>query len=85
MQDTWGPQQEIRDLGGVWGATTGKPRRTEVTDAGWPTRLSEVVAVSVVQGVKQECAGGWEGVEGERARPVLGRKQAVTAKIANQR
>jgi hypothetical protein len=56
-----------------------------VTDAGWPTRLSEVVAVSVVQGVKQECAGGWEGVEGERARPVLGREQAVTANIANQR
>jgi hypothetical protein len=60
-QDTWGLQQETRDLGGGWGGITGEPRRTEVTEAGAPTRLSKVVAVSVVQGVEQVCAGGWEG------------------------
>jgi hypothetical protein len=42
-QDTWGLQQEMRDLGGGWGDATGEPRRTEVTDAGEPTRLSKEV------------------------------------------
>jgi hypothetical protein len=66
MQDTWGPQQEMRDLGGCWGDTTREPRRpprTEVMDAGGPTRLSKVVAVSVVQRVEQVCVGGWEFTE----------------------
>jgi hypothetical protein len=85
MQDTWGLQQEMRDLGGGWGDVNVEPRRTEVTDAGGPTRLSKVVAVSVVQGVKQARAGGWEGVAGERAGHILRRKEAVTASIANQR
>jgi hypothetical protein len=58
----------MRDLGGGWGDITGKPRRTEVTDAGGTTRLSKVVAVSVVQGVEQICAGAWEGVAQERER-----------------
>jgi hypothetical protein len=84
MQDTWGLQQEMRDLGGGWGGITGEPRRTKVADAGGPTRLSKVVSVSVVQGVEQVCAGGWEGVAGERAGHVLRRKQAVTASIANR-
>jgi hypothetical protein len=60
-------------------------RMTEVTDAGGPTRLSKVVAVSVVQGVEQVCAGVWEVVEGERAGHILLWKQAVTANIAKQR
>jgi hypothetical protein len=57
----------------------------EVTEAGGPTRLSKVVAVSVVQGVEQVCAGGWRGDVGERAGHILCRKQAVTASIHNQR
>jgi hypothetical protein len=82
-QDTfsWGLQQE---LGGGWRDITGKPRMTEVTDAGGPTRLSKVVAMSVVQGVGLVCAG-WDGVAGERAGLILHMKQAVTANIANQR
>jgi hypothetical protein len=84
-QDTWGLQQEMRDLGGGWGDINGEPRRTEVTDAGVPTKLSKVVAVSVLQGVEQICAGGWEGVAGVRAGHILRRKEAVTASIANQR
>jgi hypothetical protein len=73
----------MRDLGSGWGNISGEPRRTEVTDAGGPTRLSKVVAVSVVQGVEQLCAGGWQGVAGERAGHIC-RKQAMTASIANQ-
>jgi hypothetical protein len=73
------------DLGGSWGDITGEPRRAEVTDAGGPTRLPKVVAVSVVQGVEQVCAGGWEGVAGERAGHMQRRKQAVTTSIASQR
>jgi hypothetical protein len=65
MQDTWGLQQEMRERGG-WGDISREPRRTEVTDACGPTRLSKVEAVSVVQGVKQGCAGDWEGVAGKR-------------------
>jgi hypothetical protein len=38
--------------------------RTEATGAGGPSILSKKVAVSVVQGVEQVCAGGWEGVAG---------------------
>jgi hypothetical protein len=49
-----------------------------------PTRLSKVVAVSVVQGVEQVCAGGWQGVARGRAGHILRRKQALTASI-NQR
>jgi hypothetical protein len=74
----------MRDLGGGWRYITGKPRRAEVTDAGGPTRLSKVAAVSVVQGVEQVYAGGWEGVTVERAGHILHRKKAVTASIANQ-
>jgi hypothetical protein len=85
MQDTWGLQQEMRDLGGGWGDIIGEPRRMEVTDPGGPTKLSKVVPVSVVQGVEQVCAGGWEGVTGDRAGHILRRKQALTASIANQR
>jgi hypothetical protein len=81
-QGTWGLQQEMRDVGGGWGDITGEPRRTDVTDAGRPTRLSKVVEVSVVQGVEQVCA---EGVVGERAGHILRRKQTVTASRANQR
>jgi hypothetical protein len=81
-QYTCGLQQEMRGLGGGWGDATGEPRGTE--DAGGPTRLFKVVAVSVVQGAEQVCAGGWEGVAGERARHILHRKKAVTASIANQ-
>jgi hypothetical protein len=51
-----------QDLGSVWVDTTGKPRRTELTEAGAPSMLSMVVAVSVVQRVRQ--AG--EGVTGEK-------------------
>jgi hypothetical protein len=56
------------DLGSGWGNTTGEPRRTEVTEAGGPSILSNVVAVSVVQGVEQVYAGGWEGVTGRESR-----------------
>jgi hypothetical protein len=56
--DTWGLQQEMWGLGGGWGDITTEPRRTEVTAAGGPTRLSKVVAVPAVQGVEQVCAGG---------------------------
>jgi hypothetical protein len=84
-QDIWGLQQEMRERGG-WGDITGESRRTEVSDADGPTRLSKVEAVSVVQGVEQGCAGDWEGVAGEREGqiPHTSRKQAVTASIANQ-
>jgi hypothetical protein len=51
----------MRDLGGGCGDITGEPRKTQVTDAGGPTRLSKNAAVSVVQGVEKECAGGWKG------------------------
>jgi hypothetical protein len=47
--------------------------------------LSKVVAVSIVQGVEQVCAGGWEGFAGERAGHILRTKQAVAASISNQR
>jgi hypothetical protein len=83
VQDTWGQQQKMRELGGGWADIIGEPRRTEVTDSGGPTRLSRVVAVSV--GVEQACAGGCEGVPGERAGQILLRKQAVNASITNQR
>jgi hypothetical protein len=53
--------------------------------AGGPTRLSKVVAMSVVRGVEQVCAGGWKGDVGERAGHILHRKQAVTTSISNQR
>jgi hypothetical protein len=56
-----------------------------VTEAGGPTRLSKVVAVSVVQGVEQVREGGWKGDVGERAGHMLRRKHAVTASIRNQR
>jgi hypothetical protein len=58
-QDAWRLQQEMLDLGGGWGGIAGEPRRMEVTAARGPTRLSKVIAVSVVQGVEQVCAGGW--------------------------
>jgi hypothetical protein len=56
-----------------------------VTEAGGPTRLYKVVAVSVVQGVEQIGEGGWKGDAGERAGHILLSKQAVTASICNQR
>jgi hypothetical protein len=57
-------QQEMSDLGGGWGDITGESRRMEVKDAGGPIRLPEVVAVCVVPGVEQVCAGGWKGLRG---------------------
>jgi hypothetical protein len=45
---TAGPRRRLGERN--WG--------TEVTEAGGPTRLSKVVAVSVVQWVAQVCAGG---------------------------
>jgi hypothetical protein len=62
-----------------------EPKRTELTEAGEPSILSKVVAVSAVQGVEQVCAGGWGGVAGERAGHILCRKQAMAASISNQR
>jgi hypothetical protein len=47
----------------------GGPRRREATEAGGPSTLPKVVAVSVVQGVGVELgwAGSWEGFVGKRA------------------
>jgi hypothetical protein len=75
---TAGPRRQLGEI-------TREPRRTEVTEAEGPTRLSKVVAVSVVQGVEQVCAGGWKGGAGEIAGHILRREQAVTASICNQR
>jgi hypothetical protein len=55
-----------------------------VTEAGGPTRMSKIAAVSVVQGVEQVCAGDWKGDAGEIAGHILRREQAVTASICNQ-
>jgi hypothetical protein len=48
------------DLGSGRGDTTWEVRRTEVIEAGGPSILPKVVAVSVVQGVEQAGAEGWE-------------------------
>jgi hypothetical protein len=80
---TCGLQQNLRVLGGGWGGMPGEPRRKEVKEAGGPTRLSKVVAVSEVQGVEQVREGGWKGDAGERAGHVLRRKRAVTVSICN--
>jgi hypothetical protein len=61
----------MQDLGSGWGDTschtTGEPKRMKVTETVELSILSKEIAVSVVQGVEQVCAGGWEGVVGERA------------------
>jgi hypothetical protein len=75
-----GTKQEMQDLGSGWG----EPRWTEVTEAGGPSMLSKAVVVSVVQGVEQVRAGGWEGVVGKRAEHILRGKEAVAASISNQ-
>jgi hypothetical protein len=49
----------------------GKRKGTYVTGAGGPSRLTAVVAVSVVLRVEQVWAGGWEGVAEERAGRIL--------------
>jgi hypothetical protein len=58
---------------------------TEITEAGGPSKFSMAIAVSVVQGMKLICAGGWEGVMRGRAGHMLHRKQAMAASISNQR
>jgi hypothetical protein len=80
-EGTWGLQQKTPDLESVGGDTTGEPRRADLTEAGGPSTLSKVVAVSVVQGVEQAGAE----VAGERAGHILCRKHTVAASICNQR
>jgi hypothetical protein len=49
---------------------------------GWRWTIhTKVVAVSVVQGVEQAGARGWEEVAGKRAGRILRMKQAVAASI----
>jgi hypothetical protein len=52
-QDTWGLQQETRDLGGGWGGHNRGTQEDGSDKRDGPTRLSKVVAVFVVQGVEQ--------------------------------
>jgi hypothetical protein len=75
----------MQDPGSGWGDSMGGPRRTETTEAGGPSILSKVAAVSVVQGVEQLFAGSREGVAEERAGHILRRKQAGAASVSNQR
>jgi hypothetical protein len=60
MQDAWGLLQEMWDLRAQcgWGGHDRGPMRTELANVGGPTRLAKFVAVSLVQGVEQVCAGG---------------------------
>jgi hypothetical protein len=59
------------------GDTTGEPRRAEVTEAGGPSIVAEVVAASVVQGA--------ESREREQDTLLLYWKQAVAARISKLR
>jgi hypothetical protein len=61
------------------------PTRTEVTEAGGPSRLSKVVVMSVVLGVEQAWAEDQEGVPGESPGHQLRWIQAMAASISNQR
>jgi hypothetical protein len=54
------------------------------SEAGGPSRLYQVAAMSVVLGTEQAWAGGCEGVAGERVGHILRRKEAVPVSISNQ-
>jgi hypothetical protein len=56
-------QKEMQDLESSWPGHNRKTTRTEVTEADRPSILAKVVAVSVVYGVEQVFAGGWERVK----------------------